>query len=1062
VAFKGDASQISLTNIFQTLQLNGQEGVMTVSSGKVRRKVRLIPGGVRLLALNRDNPDVLRLVLVKQKIVTDSQFQNIISTMGQPALFPGEFLIQRRILTPAQVENEVQKQLRELIYEIFSWKKAKYEFMTGDPGDELELFNPEGLGQSLSFNINSVLMEAARRDDDWQRIRAELPSERQIFIPVDRAAFLRPRAYETEIGDQSIQEVKRLIDGEHTIEAVVNESTLSEFEVFRTMVLFLKGGEIRPLNARELKDLAEELRKKFKSTEVIEIYRHLLESEPADVDVRLKLVQLLEKNDKKKEGSGLLQEQFQALAEHHYQLQDHNTALTYLKRVLETDAHHLFALDKLFDILYLQKNHKEAVETARRLVEAIKAKKEFERGAEILLKVVDLYPTETFLFHELADFYIFSNQGDNAVMCLKSVASVYEDRRDLTRLRKTYERIASIDPSEAATLRKIVDAERKTQKSGRPFLSPPRSWTWVMAAALLVLVASYFLIMEVLGRHAYASVQGDVRSCARAGDFKKARAILEDLGRRYPLSSLPNRISEDLGSLLSEERERDAERRKNEEKENLQFGSCLARLESLMSGKRYVEALALVREASRAPLAEGNRKKLAAMEGEIQKYFGAADELLRQARELLQGGKHEEAHKLFLQLMMNYPSTPASQGLKLPLLVKSTPPGARVTLNGEPAGSTPFILYYDPLARFSLTVQKEGFRSITLDDAGQRRAIDFTKDSMVAVRLERIPAWIFDAQAPVECTALVIENRVYFGTRGGRIFCLDRETGTPRWSYRVPDGWDVASGLRAFRDRVCFGTFDGAFHVLEARTGRPLHRLVPLSPARPIRHPASEARDSGTVAVNCGGAGVAGVNTVSGSLLWLFRADADVLGPPELYRDSFIAATSDGVLHLLDPANGTESRRLPLGSRLQSQGKALDGTYLVGDASGRIRRIDLETGVIQWTYESPMEELTAPAIGGELVFFGSRGGLLAALELKSGDLKWRGKVNDGLLSPATWHHGSFYLGTKAGQGLCLDGSTGASLWSFAAGGPCGSSPGSGGELVIFASDDHRVYAFAEN
>ncbi|MGH9363062.1 MAG: DUF4388 domain-containing protein, partial [Thermoanaerobaculia bacterium] len=774
--FKGDTSQIALTNIFQTLQINRQEGVMTVTCGKVRRKIRVVPNGVRLVALNRDNPDVLREVLVKQKVVTDAQFQNIISTMGQSTSYPGEFLIQRRILSPEQVQTVVAKQLQEFIYEVFSWTKAKYEFVGGDPGDELELFDPAGLGKALVFNVQTVLMEAARREDEWQRILSQAPSEREIFAPVNAAAFLQPRNYEVDYDDANIEEVKRLTDGQHTIEAIINESTLSAFEVFQVVVLLLSHQEIRPLTSKEKRELAEEFRRKFKTQEVIEIYRNLLVNEPQDVDIRLKLAGLLEKK-KDKETALLLLDQYQALAEHYYEAREFPAAVSYLKRVTEVDPSHLGALDKLFDIHYLSKEHKEALTVARRIVDAVKAKKDWERGTEILLKIVDLYASETFLFHELADFFIFANQAENAVSCLKSVAGLYETRGDLVRLRKTYERIAAIDPSQAPTLRKIAEAEKRATQPARPRVRLSRRLAWVLSGSVVLLALGYLVTMEVLARRAYAAIQPDVQTCIAGGEFERAKSILDEVARRYPWTIVRGEIALAAGGLLHRQREHDAKWRKDQEKENLQFGSVLAKLESQMSGKRYIEALSLIRETARAPLSEANRKRLATMEAEIQRYFNAADELLAKAKEMIQGGKFEEGHRQYLRLMETYPSTPASKGLRLPLLVKSMPPGAKVALNGEVAGATPMVLYYDPLARFALSVGKDGFRSIQLG------SIDFTKDWMVAVRLERIPAWVFDAKAPVDCTPTALGNRVYFGTRNGRFFCLDRATGAERWVY---------------------------------------------------------------------------------------------------------------------------------------------------------------------------------------------------------------------------------------------------------------------------------------
>ena len=63
---------------------------------------------------------------------------------------------------------------------------------------------------------------------------------------------------------------------------------------------------------------------------------------------------------------------------------------------------------------------------------------------------------------------------------------------------------------------------------------------------------------------------------------------------------------------------------------------------------------------------------------------------------------------------MNYANTPAAQGLKMPVLVKTSPPGAVVTLNGEAAGTTPATLFYNPFNRLSLSIAKEGFRSAQL------------------------------------------------------------------------------------------------------------------------------------------------------------------------------------------------------------------------------------------------------------------------------------------------------------------------------------------------------------
>ena len=50
-----------------------------------------------------------------------------------------------------------------------------------------------------------------RREDEWQRIHQQISSEREIFTAVDAHSFLKPRAYGSELEDEDIAEVKKLL-----------------------------------------------------------------------------------------------------------------------------------------------------------------------------------------------------------------------------------------------------------------------------------------------------------------------------------------------------------------------------------------------------------------------------------------------------------------------------------------------------------------------------------------------------------------------------------------------------------------------------------------------------------------------------------------------------------------------------------------------------------------------------------------------------------------------------------------------------------------------------------
>ena len=235
MALKGDSSQIPLANIFQTLQLNGQEGVLTVSAGKARRKLRILPSGVRLLAASRDNPDGLRLALVKMKVLTEAQFQNALSTMGQWRAI--------RASSSSDGGSSPPPRWRR------GWRSSSASWSSrSSPGARRATSSwPATPAMTWSSSIRRawgrcwcspsphILMDLARREDEWKRIRQEIPSDREIFVPLDRGAFLKPREYDLEVEAASIAEVKRQVNGEHSVEAIIAESTLAPFEILRVL-----------------------------------------------------------------------------------------------------------------------------------------------------------------------------------------------------------------------------------------------------------------------------------------------------------------------------------------------------------------------------------------------------------------------------------------------------------------------------------------------------------------------------------------------------------------------------------------------------------------------------------------------------------------------------------------------------------------------------------------------------------------------------------------------------------------------------------------------------------
>jgi outer membrane protein assembly factor BamB/tetratricopeptide (TPR) repeat protein len=1054
LAFKGDTSQIPLLSIFQTLTLNGQCGILSINSGRMKRKILFTESGVSLLLNYRGDPDPMRQILVKLKIVTDSQFQNVISTKNDEASPIGEFFVQRRVIDPDLVGSSIASHLLEHIFDTFSWKEAKYEFVAAAPYEGLEIFSPEPYGPEVTFQCQAVMMEVARREDEWVRIRQNITDSKEIYVAVNPQGFLDDAEYNSEVCDDSILEVKRLIDGENTLERISDQVTISQYETYQAIIQLKAGEEIRSLDDEELKGLAEKLRKKFKLREVIDIYHRLLARDPSDIRSRLKLITVLESKSQFNEE---LADQYEQLATHFLDEDEGELALDYLNRLLDIAPDSLFGLETLFDIQINSRQEKDAIITSRPLVEAAKRCGDYERATAILTKIVERFPEDTSFPHELADVHQYSGNTDQAVASLKHVSAIYESRNDLMRLRKTYERIAALDPSEQPKLRRIQERFKQNKRSLKSSILPMAALSLVLTFFFLIF---YWLVLEVLCRQTYASAKSEVDTMVQQQRYTDATKTLQNIRESYPLTIFSLELGQQIQDLLRKRRDYDSKQREQADEHNLNFGSILAQVEALLGERKYLDALSRLRDVPKEYLSVGHRKTVDGIESDITNLFLESSSLLKRARTLTKAGKHADAHEIYVKLLRDFPNTPATQGLKTPMVIHSYPPGAEVFINGNHSGQSPLLVYFDPFAKLQINVKKRGFEEFNCSNYDSSPCFDFTRDWALTVRLVMVPEWVFDAKGSIESTPAFDEDRIFVATRQGKVFCVNAASGKSIWSYSTPSSWDVGNRLGQWKDRVFFGTFDGIFIALDKGSGKSLLKASPFSQSGTPQIFPSRATDRGIVAIS-DGRKVIGIRLDSGSVIWSYSNDGLLETAPLLSRDNFVCFTGGGEIVELDGRRGTVLRSMNVNATVRKPGTLFGDSVFVADTEGKVYRAQLDTGNILWTHSSATSDLTPPAVGNEFIVFGSEGGSVFALQLQDGKRAWKRDINDAqFMARGIVTRNKFISGTRGGQFYCLDVNSGRLYWKFQTDGPLLSPPAVKAGRLFIGSGKNTLYSFS--
>lgn len=281
-------------------------------------------------------------------------------------------------------------------------------------------------------------------------------------------------------------------------------------------------------------------------------------------------------------------------------------------------------------------------------------------------------------------------------------------------------------------------------------------------------------------------------------------------------------------------------------------------------------------------------------------------------------------------------------------------------------------------------------------------------DASGTVRAFRIAdgaiAWEFRAGGAVLGTPAAADGRVLFGAGDGQVYALDSASGRRLWTF-LTEAPLVACPLVA--DGVVYiGGGDGAFRALDAASGRLLWRFDGLGgfvETRPLLI-------DGLVVFGAWDRNLRALDAKTGRLAWSWQGDR----PGLLYSPAgcwpvgasgrvFIVAP-DRRLTALDAATGREIWRTDRWPVWESIGLSPDGSRF----TIRTMKDVIATFPVSSNEPRPVWESNAgfgydfnPAMPAEkdgTIFYGTKNGLLLALDAATGAVKWRHRIGVALLS----------------------------------------------------------------
>lgn len=227
MAIEGPLKELGIHDVFQLLDLSRKTGKLTVTS-KVRhnRGSVYFKEGSIVYAEIESNPHVLGTMLVRKGRISEGDVQRArdMQVKGDKRRL-GKILVDLGVITEHELESQVQSQVEEVVFELVGWQEGYFSFEEGDsskpPADAL-----------VSISTGSLLMEGARRIDEWSRI------ERRIaHVGVIPGFAAQPEDDGNEYLDflPPEWEVLTAVDSERDVKEIALVLGRSEFDVAKTL-----------------------------------------------------------------------------------------------------------------------------------------------------------------------------------------------------------------------------------------------------------------------------------------------------------------------------------------------------------------------------------------------------------------------------------------------------------------------------------------------------------------------------------------------------------------------------------------------------------------------------------------------------------------------------------------------------------------------------------------------------------------------------------------------------------------------------------------------------------
>lgn len=230
---RGNLAACRIVEVMQMLSLQRQTGKLVITRGGEDAEIFFKEGAVCFASTDPNGSSSRMEGMLKRTCrIKDDSLRHVLRVAemtGQPI---DGVLAQERVMDIKTFGDCLRRHTESSVYKAMAWRDGDFFF---------EKATPPALANPVLLKVDDLLLEGARRADEWMLIQQKIPNFSLVFEPmIGNADELSRRGMsETDL------KVFKHIDGRRTVQDIIDELGLAEFDAAKSLFILLSVNLIR-------------------------------------------------------------------------------------------------------------------------------------------------------------------------------------------------------------------------------------------------------------------------------------------------------------------------------------------------------------------------------------------------------------------------------------------------------------------------------------------------------------------------------------------------------------------------------------------------------------------------------------------------------------------------------------------------------------------------------------------------------------------------------------------------------------------------------------------------